>query len=225
MKKVNFDEYVKDYNLLMRKQHKAFGNIAYYSDYKVDILKNIFPNDANNLSILEYGCGTGRNISFINKKFPSSKIFGFDVSRESIDFAKKQNSSLITIDKDEFFDYKAKFDLIFIASVFHHIHPSLRNDSLKDIFSLLKKGGIVVCFEHNPYNLITRYLVNTCDFDKDAVLLKKKELIKLFKKNNFKYLNSAYTLFFPPKLKRFNFLERYLSWLPLGGQYYVSFKK
>ncbi len=40
--------------------------------------------------------------------------------------------------------------------------------------SVLKKKGRVYIFEHNPYNPVTRYLVATCEFDRDAVLFKKK---------------------------------------------------
>ncbi len=58
----------------------------------------------------------------------------------------------------------------------------------------------MIIFEHNPYNPITRFMVNTCEFDKDAVLLTRKELIKIFINNGFSLIKGKYCLFFPPRL-------------------------
>lgn len=93
------------------------------------------------------------------------------------------------------------------------------------IKNLLKSDGNVLLFEHNPYNPITRHMVSTCEFDKDAVLLTLKESQRLFQKNFFKTHFAGYTLFFPPRLKVLAFLENAIRWIPMGGQYYAFFKK
>ena len=41
MKKVNFDEYANNYNKILQGQHKLFGNIEYYSEYKIKIIRKI----------------------------------------------------------------------------------------------------------------------------------------------------------------------------------------
>ena len=121
--------------------------------------------------------------------------------------------------------HNAYFDLIFISGVYHHIPADERENVTEKIYAFLKDKGSIICFEHNPYNPLTRQMVNTCIFDDDAVLLTKEELEKTFLKEKLSVVDSGYTLFVPPKLKALNFIEKYLKWLPLGGQYYVAFKK
>ena len=43
--------------------------------------------------------------------------------------------------------------------------------------------------------------------------------------SGFKMKEKKYTLFFPAFLKMFRFLEKYMGFLPLGGQYYVIAEK
>ena len=220
-KKVNFDNYSDEYLKLMEKQHSKYGDIEYYSQHKAKITKKLFANiDMEN--ILEFGCGIGRNLPFLQQKFKNSTILGSDISTESLEIAKKNNPSMIFLDDNELKEYENKFDLIFIAGVYHHISPELRDDVTKRIKKLLKPNGKLICFEHNPYNPLTRQMVSTCEFDKDAVLLSLSETKKIFLNVGFSHWKSSYTLFVPPKLKKFNFIEPFFGWLPLGGQYYVA---
>ena len=118
-----------------------------------------------------------------------------------------------------------QFDLIFVAGVFHHIHPAERLINIEKIKNLLSNNGCLFIFEHNPYNPITRKLVRECPFDKDAVLLTKSEMIKLLERSNFKVDTSGYCLFIPPKFSYLLKLEKILTGLPLGGQYFVKARK
>ncbi len=224
MNSVNFDDYSKNYDNLLQSQHKKFGNIDYYNEYKIRILKKLIDSNKQ-LNILEFGCGIGRNFPFLESTFKNSFIYGYDISQESIKLASKENPNVKFI-KDELLDnYSNFFDLIFISGVYHHIPINNRKESTLKIYNLLKKRGKAVIFEHNPYNPLTVKMVNTCVFDEDAILLNKKELTHLFLTNGFKYLKSNYSLFFPPRLKKFDFLEKYLNWIPFGGQYYLMVEK
>ncbi len=224
MNKIEFDNFSNNYNDLLQSQHKNMGDISYYSKYKVDILTTIV-NKKSKLNILEFGCGIGRNLPFLENRFKNSSIYGFDISSKSLDIASNNNPNTNFLNSSELNNYKNFFDLIFIAGVYHHIPIKRRNDVSRQIHKLLKTHGKVVVFEHNPYNPITMKMVNTCEFDQDAIVLNKKELINIFLENNFSCEKSSYTLFFPPKLKKFSFIEKYLSWFPLGGQYYIVIKK
>jgi hypothetical protein len=55
--------------------------------------------------------------------------------------------------------------------------------------------------------------------------LKKRELIKLLNDANLSINKSRYTLFFPSFMKKLRFLEPIFSYLPLGGQYFISANK
>ena len=80
-------------------------------------------------------------------------------------------------------------------------------------------------YEHNPYNPLTRNAVNNCPFDENAILLRKNEVNKIFKKTELKIIMQEYRVFFPAFLKILRPSEQYLKWLPLGGQYFVIAKK
>ena len=80
MKKVDFNEYANKYNAIMQDQHAKFGDINYYSEYKVKITKRLCGDLKGN--ILEYGCGIGRNLSFLRSAFTKCDIFDFDIDRK-----------------------------------------------------------------------------------------------------------------------------------------------
>jgi 2-polyprenyl-3-methyl-5-hydroxy-6-metoxy-1,4-benzoquinol methylase len=115
-----------------------------------------------------------------------------------------------------------QFDVIFVAGVFHHVPPPQRESVSKTLMDRLAPGGKVFVFEHNPYNPVTRRIVNTCPYDADAVLLKPAELKRTLKNAGMTLEKQAYCLFVPPSLPALRGLERHLGWLPLGGQYWVQ---
>lgn len=211
----------------MQKQHKIFGNVQYYSLYKVSIVKKYFSNYTNSpIKIMEYGCGVGKNISYLQNTFKKAAIYGFDISTKSLEIAKKENPNLTAVYEYEINSFNNFFDLIFIAGVYHHIPRNLRSTITCNVNNLLKKTGHVILFEHNPYNLITARMVNTCEFDEDAVLLTMNETKRLFAEyGQFSLTKKGYCLFIPPKLSRLSFIENYLRWLPIGGQYFLIFSK
>ncbi|AYD65760.1 class I SAM-dependent methyltransferase [Achromobacter sp. B7] len=217
--KVDFDEHTENYNALLRESLGFFSSDdEYFARYKVDLVKKSL--GAEPQRILEYGCGIGRNIPFLRDSFPKAAIDGSDVSELSLDMAREQHP-------DNFFFLEAgqtdgePYDLIFVASVFHHIPPAERQRVTESLVQRLRPGGILCVFEHNPYNPITRRIVNNCIYDADAVLLKPQELKGLFKNSGLDLRTFEYCLFIPPKLKALSWIERYLGWLPLGGQYWI----
>ena len=224
IQKVNFDNYVNEYNELLRKDTNFFSNDEkYFAEYKINILKN--QSYKNPKKILEFGCGIGRNIKYLSDAFPNSKIFGSDVSSASLDMAQMENPSTYFFLEEGIQSQVGSYDLIFVAGVFHHIPVLERPMAMKSIFDRLENNGEIFIFEHNPYNPITRRIVNNCPFDVDAILIKKLELIDLLVDAGFIVQNQAYCLFIPPILKRISLVERFISWLPLGGQYWVKAKK
>jgi len=114
-----------------------------------------------------------------------------------------------------------RFDLVLASCVFHHIAPAERREALRYCFSCLKPGGRFVIFEHNPFNPVTRHLVNTCPFDADAILLTMRETIDRMSEAQFTITHTGYCLFFPGALSVLRPLENVMGWLPLGGQYFV----
>lgn len=219
MAKVNFDDHADQYEGKLKEQLQFFDNSDYFSEYKIKIIREHVADEPK--TILEYGCGIGKNLPFLKKLFPESIIYGYDISKKSLHIAAQNNPTV----NFTFNDMPKNIDLIVIAGVLHHIAPPERNNVIRDIYQSITPGGKLFIFEHNPYNPITRHLVNTCIFDKDAVLITAKKLKFLLKNHGFMISKTRYTLFLPSWLKKLRILERHLGFLPLGGQYFIYAKK
>lgn len=222
MSKINFDDYHESYNELLRDQTRFFDKDSYFAEYKIRTVRQHLHGAP--ARILEYGCGIGRNLRFLQQQFPKAEIYGCDISGKSLEAAAKElpDAKLFETGRHP---YGQDFDLIFVANVLHHVPPGLREGVLKDINNMLQPGGALYIFEHNPYNPVTRHMVNTCPFDSDAVLLKPAELKRLVTGTSLRVVLLHYSLFFPAFLKRMRFFEPLLVKVPLGGQYFVFAKK
>jgi SAM-dependent methyltransferase len=229
-KPVDFDDYSKDYDQLLQAQVGFFSKSdAYFAQYKAELAKARIGRSVQRL--LEFGCGTGRNIGFLRAAFPGAEVIGSDVSQASlahakalqpeVDFFLEQVNATDTSDASPLSDV----DVIFVAGVFHHIPLEQRAGVARKLFQRLRPGGELMVFEHNPYNPVTRRIVSNCPYDADAVLLAPKQLRTLLADSGFSQAQQGYCLFIPPRLSALLWLEPYLSWLPLGGQFFVHVKK
>lgn len=226
--KIDFDEYTKNYNQLLQEQTGFFSSSEeYFARYKVEIVRSSLLTPIK--SILEFGCGIGRNIGYLQQAFPTATLVGSDISAASLDLARQAYPDvefLQEVTAETLTEKHAPgFDLIFIAGVFHHIAVEQRLAVATSLFKLLSTAGQLIIFEHNPYNPITRKIVNNCPYDADAILLNPTELTNLLSQAGFSVERKAYCLFIPPVLSWLAPLEKMLGWLPLGGQYWVQAKR
>lgn len=224
----DFDEHAGNYRSVHTQNIKISGaDSFYFARMKVECLQAFESNQS--LRVLDFGCGDGTTEKFMLQYFPSWKIDAIDVSEKSIAIANQQNLSV----NFSVFDGKRtayideQFDIIFMAGVLHHIEFGLHKVIMEEITRLLKKGGRLYLFEHNPFNPLTKHLVNTCVFDKDAKLLKSGYTDSLITNAKLQVTAKRYIIFFPRKgiLSKLIFLEKYLQWLPIGGQYFIRAMK
>ncbi len=216
---INFDKYVDSYDEILKQDLIFFEKDGYFAEYKVKIAREICTVDPE--IILDYGCGTGRNIKYLLEYFPKSKIYGCDISKKSIEYASAKYPLATFLSCDEC-STNNKYDLIIVSCVLHHVPVLERNKVIKIIYDLIADSGSIIIFEHNPYNPITRSIVDKCLLDKDAILLKRKEIETLLSTNNCLITKGGYTLFFPRVLGFLRGLEKYLRFFPLGGQYFIA---
>lgn len=218
---VNFDDYTDDYNRLLKEKTQFFSSSeVYFARYKVDIVRLRVAGPVKR--VLEFGCGIGRNIPFLQRAFPGAVIVGSDISPVSLETARLDNPDVAFILDDGTADDLGLFDVIFVAGVFHHIPPAMRDLVARNIGQRLAGGGVLFVFEHNPYNPVTQRIVATCPYDADAVLLKPAELARRLRDAGLAVQCRQYCLFIPPSLPALLPLEKKLGWLPLGGQYWVQ---
>lgn len=216
-----FDHYAEKYNDALSDQLEFFSKEHhYFAEYKVLVLKKLLESDPN--SILDFGCGIGRSTFFLTQHFPNAKIYGCDLSEKSLAIAKKHIPSAHFFNSEDMQQHTTKFNIIFISCVFHHIPPALRLSTLQSVLSACAPRARIVIFEHNPRNVVTRYLAKRCPFDQNAILLNSRELKQLLVTVGVKNIHCRYTLFFPPKWRWLNSIEYYLRFIPWGGQYMIS---
>lgn len=195
--------------------------------------------DSNNSAktFLDFGCGTGRFGYEFHLHFDSSwKYVGVDESAACIREAQRQYASQCTkspcpnapsfFTLDAWNKTGAAYDFILAACVFHHIEPVNRQVVLRNLWHLLKPNGLIVIWEHNPWNPLTRKIVKDCVFDKHACLLSIAEMIRLWRNTIEEGRTSfRFVTFFPGVLRKLQRVEPLLEWLPLGGQWVFSARK
>jgi trans-aconitate methyltransferase len=220
---VDFDDYTEDYNKLLGARTQFFSSSdEYFARYKVDLVRHHMRHKAVG-RVLEYGCGIGRNIPFLRAAFPDAAIVGSDISRGSLDIARRDNPGVeFVCEEGNVADELGSFDLIFVAGVFHHVPIPQRMNVANTLFKRLAGNGALFVFEHNPLNPVTRRIVRDCPYDADAELLRLSRLRDILCQAGLRIECQAYCLFVPPRLAALSGLERRLGWLPLGGQYWVQ---
>ena len=221
----DFDDFAADYRSIHTKNIKLSGaDSFYFAQMKVQQLAA--SEKGTSSKVLDIGCGDGATELFMQQYFPQWQVSGIDVSEKSIHVAKARelpHASFSVYDGVHTGFGDESFDIVFMAGVLHHINYDLHHALVREIYRVLKRSGRFYLFEHNPYNPVTKHLVNTCVFDKDARLLKSNYAVKLLKENGLQVSKKTFIIFFPRKglLSKFIFLEKYLKWLPLGGQYFI----
>jgi S-adenosylmethionine-diacylgycerolhomoserine-N-methlytransferase len=100
------------------------------------------------LSILEVGCGTGRNLLSLRKRFPEATITGLDLSGDMLDVAKQKIPDLKYIQRA--YDSPAGgFDLIVCSYALSMFNPGW-DHAISTAAQDLNPGGViaVVDFSH-----------------------------------------------------------------------------
>lgn len=226
---VSFSDYVDTYQKEIQTSIDFIGqDIDFFIELKADLIKDIagrFFKNPGEIKVLDIGSGIGLTDRYLAKHFKN--LYGVDVEEDVVNKAGKYNPSV----HYSLYNGKAlpqddnSMDLVFAINVIHHVPPGMWNSFLAEMYRVTNKGGIAVVFEHNPLNPLTRLAVSRCEFDKDAVLLYKSQLKKLFTGAKFKIAESSYIVFFPFNKKIFRSAEKILWWLPLGAQHFVIGKK
>ena len=226
MNEAEFDTYAIDYYNQLHASIKKFDNdIEFYAEYKIfDTFKICKLNGLKPNTILDFGSGIGNSIPWFRKYFPDTKLICSDISEKSIEvsqkrFPGKEEFSKISSEKIELPDESV--DLIFTTCVFHHIPYEEHELWIKELKRILKKGGLLIIFEHNPFNPITKSIVKHCPFDANAKLISASKLKSKLLQIGFTKNKIAYRIFFPKILIFLRFLERYFINIPLGAQYYL----
>jgi len=143
-------------------------------------------------SLLDFACGTGRVLSFLENSVKSS--VGVDVSKDMLSVAQKRCTKSQLIQGDITMQnglIKGQFELITAFRFFLNAEESLRISSLKALYGLLKSNGILIAnFHFNP-NSVTGVVQRTLDLfrKRDRPMISVNKAMSLFVDNGYQILS------------------------------------
>lgn len=223
---VEFDAFSDTYNVAINDAIAFSGlKVDYFTRVKADYLIDLIEDhcgDPRLISVLDVGCGVGNFHPVLEGKV--GKITGVDISDRSIERARARNPSVdyysYTGDRLPFADFS--FDVLYTVCVMHHVPPGQWQLFVAEMKRVLKPGGMVVVFEHNPRNPLTQRIVSNCVFDKNAVLLYPEDTRELLLQAGFNNLLERFIISVPPSGKFLRTVDLFLGRLALGAQYFVK---
>jgi len=118
-----------------------------------------------------------------------------------------------------------QFDVATISAVLHHVPVPERPAVYAELGRVLRPGGRLYVFEHNPRNPLVRHVIARTPIDENAILLDAGEVEDGLLGSGRYEVETDYLMFMPPGLGWLRFVDRALAWLPLGAQYAVAARK
>ena len=212
-----YEQQVEDAIGFARREHAFF--LAAKARALLDLVERRFPAGAP-VRALDVGCGDGR----LDAMLEPLELHGVDVSPEMVAAAAENvpQGRFQVADGTRLPFSDGAFDLTFTVCALHHVEPPDRPGYMRELARVTRPGGLVVVFEHNPVNPLTRLVVHRCVFDEGVVLVGRRRLGMLARSAGLTVEETRYILFFPWTHAPFPQLERLLASVPAGAQYFLA---
>ena len=230
MRNAEFDRHAASYREQLEHAISITGEeLAYFADYKMRDFKALakevnLPADGR---YLDFGSGIGASVGPFFEHLPRARLVCADVSFDSLTVLQQTYGDRVELawmphGKLPFGD--AAFDGALACCVFHHIPHDQQLHALGELKRVLKPGGLLMVYEHNPLNPLTVRAVRNCPLDENAVLLTARQVQRMGKRVGLRTHRRDFRVFFPAALAKLRPLEDLLRWLPLGAQYFVALR-
>ena len=121
-----------------------------------ELLKKKHLEKNRKLKILDFGCGSMEVSKKLRDKIYVGQIVGSDIFKHRF-----KSNKIVSIDNDELFKKKEKFDIIFIVDVLHHVGVE---DAHKIIRKLFKLSNNIIIKDHFEHSYLSRQLLRLVDF-------------------------------------------------------------
>ena len=184
------------------------------------------------LSVLDYGCGVGFLMRVLAQMGVKASFTGCDISTGMLKQVEKRWPRELGAPPTLAQQHGARtpfadgqFDIAMISAVLHHVPIEARPDVYAELARVLKPGGRLYVFEHNPRNPLVRYVIARTPIDQNAILLDPSEVRHGLLDATRYELDTDYLMFMPPGIGLLRGVDRLLAWLPLGAQYAVAARK
>jgi SAM-dependent methyltransferase len=221
-----FDEYADTYQQAVNDAIGTSGEtVEYFARLKADQVAKFFDRELP-CRALDFGCGTGLSTRALATALgPQASIIGVDPSAESVAVARRLASEGVVHDILAASSIPLETDSVDVAvasCVFHHIDRSEHARWLSELVRVVRPGGRVFIFEHNPYNPLTRRVVRFCPFDEGVVLLSPRYTRRAMQNAGLVAQPAYFYFFLPRALGSLRSVEPLLRRVPLGAQYFVT---
>lgn len=200
-------------------------DVDYFAEGKADLLLSLAARrlgDPSKLRALDVGCGIGVTDRFLVGRF--AHLHGIDLAADAVEQARDANP---TVDYQAYEGGHMPFeddavDVAFTICVLHHVPPAEWVAFAREMRRVVRPGGLVAVFEHNPLNPLTRVSVSRCPFDEDVTLLRAGTTENLLREVGMRECERRFFFFLPLRRIAESRIEHALRHVPLGAQYYVS---
>jgi SAM-dependent methyltransferase len=156
----DFNKYADNYKNEIDKSICFSGQSAeFFTEIKAQLIIRLaekLSGDITKLNVLDLGCGIGQTDSFLVNRF--STLYGIDVARAAVERARTVNPTV----HYEIYDglnlpfNEGTFDIVITICVMHHLRLIQRKNFVSEMKRVLKSSGLIMIFEHNPFNYLTR---------------------------------------------------------------------
>ena len=128
----------------------------HYRDKRVDAVRSVLPGGG---TVLDVGCGTGAFAGALHQA--GYQTFGIDASLGMLTEARRHRRALVAVGRGEALPFRnGAFDLAITIATLHHItDPNLIAKTLAGMVRVVRPGGVVVAWDHNPKNPYWPYLM------------------------------------------------------------------
>jgi 2-polyprenyl-3-methyl-5-hydroxy-6-metoxy-1,4-benzoquinol methylase len=115
-----------------------------YLSYLRFILTTLEPIEFN--SLLDVGCGEGRFLCEVAKRFPGKKLVGLDLSARAVRYAELLNPNVefVCADITDAASVKEKFDVITLIETLEHLPPERIPDFVRRLRRTLNDSGTLI---------------------------------------------------------------------------------
>ena len=103
--------------------------------------------DLHGKAILDAGCGNGRGLAMLRRRFAPSRLVGLDLMPEQIERARARDvgADVRVGDITATGEASESFDAVFVFGILHHV-PAWR-DAARELARVLKPGGVLLVEE------------------------------------------------------------------------------
>ena len=109
--------------------------------------------------ILEVGCGTGRNLQSLRRRFPSAEITGVDLSSDMLQVAQQKVRGVTVLQQSYDKPVSGDFDLVLCSYALTMFNPGW-DTAIQAAAQDLREGGLmsVVDFSHSQSGMFRRWM-------------------------------------------------------------------